>query len=120
MKLRRARHDHSLSEYQEAEMRKRVRLEVIEAFLHMEDLLATLKAIDKQIEHAQENMRIVKLRYQEGEATNLDVLDANLLLVKARTDFATSNYDIMEAGFAIDKAVGNLTVENVRETLEKE
>ncbi|MGA1842136.1 MAG: TolC family protein [bacterium] len=120
VKLRRARHDHSLAEYQEAEMKKQVRLEVIETFLHMEDLLATLKAIDKQIEHAQENIRIVKLRYQEGEATNLDVLDANLLLVKARTDFVTLNYDIMEAGFAIDKAVGNLNEENIRETLEKE
>lgn len=120
VKLRRARHDRSLAEYKESDMKKQVKLEVIEAFLHMEDLLATLKAIDKQIEHAQENMRIVKLRYQEGEATNLDVLDANLLFVKARTDFATLNYDIMEAGFAIDKAVGNLTVENIRETLEKE
>ena len=119
VKLGRARHDHSLAEYKEADMKKQVRLEVIEAFLHIEDLLATLKAIDKQIEHAQENMRIVKLRYQEGEATNLDVLDANLLLVKAKTDFATLNYDIMEAGFAVDKAVGNLTVENIRETLQE-
>jgi TolC family type I secretion outer membrane protein len=120
VKLRRARHDHSLSEYKEAEMKKQIRLEVIESFLHMEDLLATLKAIDKQIEHAEENMRIVKLRYQEGEATNLDVLDANLLLVKARTDFATLNYDIMEARFAIDKAIGDLTVEKIIETLENE
>jgi TolC family type I secretion outer membrane protein len=120
IKLRRARHDHSLSEYQEAEMKKQIRLEVIEAFLRLEDLLATLKAIDKQIEHAQENMRIVKLRYQEGEATNLDVLDANLLLVKARTDFVTLNYDILEARFAIEKAIGELTIEKIRETLEKE
>lgn len=120
VKLKRARHDHSLSEYQESEMKKQVRLEVIEAFLRLEDLRATLKAIDKQIEHAQENMRIVKLRYQEGEATNLDVLDANLLLVKARTDFATLNYDIMEARFALDKAIGDLNVEKIREVIEKD
>ena len=81
---------------------------------------ARLSAIDKQIEHAKENMRIVKLRYQEGEAMNLDVLDANLLLVKARTDFAALNYDIMEARFTIDKAIGDLTVERVRERLNKD
>ncbi|MGA1794360.1 MAG: TolC family protein [bacterium] len=117
VRLRRARHDHTLSGLQEIDQRKQVRLEVVQAFLRLDDLLATLKAIDKQIEHAQENMRIVKLRYQEGEATNLDVLDANLLLVKAKTDLATLNYDVMEARFAIDKAAGVLTGERIMERL---
>ena len=120
VKLRRAHHDYTLSEYEEAEMKKQIRVEVIEAYLHLEDLLATLRAIDKQIEHAEENMRIVRLRYQEGEATNLDVLDANLLLVKARTDFVNINYDIIGARFAIDKAIGELSMERIRQSLGKE
>ncbi|MGA1790026.1 MAG: TolC family protein, partial [bacterium] len=117
VKLRRAHHDYTLSEYEEAEIKKQIRVEVIEAFLHLEDLLATLRAIDKQIEHAEENMRIVRLRYQEGEATNLDVLDANLLLVKARTDFVNINYDIIGARFGIDRAIGELSMERIRHSL---
>lgn len=116
-RLRKARHDLSISEYGEAELKRQIRAEVIEAFLNLEDLKATLKAIDKQIEYAQENMRIVQVRYQEGEATNLDTLDANLLLVQAKTDFATSNYDIFGAQFAILKSVGDLTIDRIRRNL---
>jgi TolC family type I secretion outer membrane protein len=119
VRLKRARHDYYISEYQEADMKRQIKVDVFQAFLHLEDLLSTLKAIGKQIEHAQENMRIVKLRYQEGEATNLDVLDANLLLVRAQTDLTTLNYDIIEARFAIDKAIGDLRIEKIRENLTK-
>lgn len=119
VRLRKARHNHTLSEYQEADLKKQIRVDVIQAFLHLEDLLATRRAIAKQIEHARENMLIVEFRYQEGEATNLDVMDANILLVKARTDYATLNYDIIEALFAVDKASGVLTRKKIRFRLQQ-
>lgn len=119
VRLRQAKHDYILSENQKSNLKKQIRVEVVRTFLRLEDLLATRKAIGKQIEHAQENMRIVKFRYQEGEATNLDVLDANVLLEKARTDFTTLNYDIIEAIFNIDKDVGALTRERIESRLEQ-
>ncbi|MBN2373737.1 TolC family protein [bacterium] len=117
-RLRKARHDLSLSEYGEADLKRQIRADVMKAYLNLEDLKATLKAIDKQIEYAQENMRIVEIRYQEGEATNLDVLDANLLLEQAKTDFATLNYDFIMAQFAILKSTGGLTAETIRNSLQ--
>lgn len=118
VRLSRARSDLAISKAQETDLKRQIKVEVVDAQLHLEDLKATLKAIDKQIEHARENLRIVQLRYQEGEATNLDALDANLLLVKARTDFSTLNYDIIKARFAILKAIGDLGIDKIRKVLE--
>ena len=50
----------------------------------------------KAIEQAEENFRINEERYKERVATSTDVIDAQTLLTRAKSDYynALSNYNI--------------------------
>ena len=66
------------------------RLSIRSAFLRV-------RAADKEIASARENLDVVKTRASLGEATNLELLDAQLSYVTARSDFASAVSDFQTA-----------------------
>ncbi|MGA1868601.1 MAG: TolC family protein [bacterium] len=88
-----------------------IRFEVVNAFFSLNSLLSRVKATEKQVEFATENMRITKLQFNEGAASNLDVLDAHLKLVEAATSRTTREYDLIIAQYTLKKAIGDLKVD---------
>lgn len=90
-----------------------LRLEITKASLEAQKISSSIRAVEKQIALAEENLRKVKLQYEEGLASNLDVIDANTLLVKARTDYSNLQYDQTLASLKIWFVVGRLTVRDL-------
>lgn len=81
-------------------------LEVRESFLNL-DLSRKQKVTAKQrVEEAQENLRLAKLRYKEGAAINTEVIDAQVELSKAKTDYQQRVYDYYTNQAALLKSIG--------------
>jgi outer membrane protein TolC len=70
--------------------RDQVTLEVKNAYIVVKEAEKQIPVTKKAIEQAQENYRINRERYQEQVATSTDVLDAQTVLTRARSDYANA------------------------------
>ncbi len=79
-----------------------IKLEVQNNFIGAETAYKNIETAQLAVEQAQENLRMVKLRYKNQIATNTNVLDANTLLTETQTKYyqAIYDYNIKLAGLA--------------------
>jgi outer membrane protein len=89
--------------------RDQITLEVKNAYLLMRESEKQVMVAQKTIEQAQENFRINQERYREKVATSTDVLDAQTLLTRAKSDHANalSEYHISHA--RLERAMGTIS-----------
>ena len=83
-----------------------VKFEVQEAILAQRQARESLLSQEKNVEQAQEAVRIAELNYSEGLATNLDVSSAQVALSQAKTNQVQALYDYAVALAQIEKSVG--------------
>jgi len=93
-------------EYGQKSLSDLVRYEVQEAVLNLRQAKESLLSQEKNVEQAQEAVRIAELNYAEGLATNLDVNSAQVALSQARTNFSQAQFDYAVALAQLEKAVG--------------
>ena len=88
--------------------RDQITLEVKNAYLLMRESEKQVMVTKKAIEQAEENFRINQERYREQVATSTDVLDAQTLLTRAKSDYANalSEYHISHA--RLERAMGTI------------
>jgi len=88
--------------------RDQITLEVKNAYLLMRESEKQVMVTKKAIEQAEENFRINQERYREQVATSTDVLDAQTLLTRAKSDSANalSEYHISHA--RLERAMGTI------------
>ncbi|MFH1079852.1 MAG: TolC family protein [Pseudomonadota bacterium] len=86
--------------------RDQIALEVKNAYLVILESEKQVMVTKKAIEQAQENFRINEERYREQVATSTDVLDAQTLLTRAKSDYANAlgEYNISYA--RLERAMG--------------
>ncbi len=111
--IKEAKADYRKIEWSFEELKREIRLQIMEALLDLQKISASLKATEKQIFLAEETLRRLKLQYQEGLASNLDVIDANTFLVSANTDYSNLLYDKTVAYFKVLKTTGQLSREEI-------
>jgi outer membrane protein TolC len=80
-------------------------LEVKKAFWDREASEERIYAQEKNIEQAEEALSIAEVRYRSGAITNLEVLDAQLALTKARLGYLKALYDHNVAMAELEKAI---------------
>jgi len=87
-------------------VKDQVTLEVKNAWLTLHEAQKQVAVTQKAIEQAEENFRISRERYREQVGTSTDVLDAQTLLTKAKSDYfnALSDYNISIA--KLERAMG--------------
>ncbi|MEW6500818.1 MAG: TolC family protein [Thermodesulfobacteriota bacterium] len=85
-----------------------VTLQLREAFLNLEETRQNIGVTEKAIAQAEENYRINESRYQAQVASSTDLLDAQTLLVKAKSNYWNAVYDYNIASAAVDWASGTL------------
>jgi outer membrane protein len=90
--------------YRESE----IELEVHRASTDLTTARARLDVATGAVQQAEENMRIVRDRYRNGEGTNTEVLDAEALRAQSAGNFDTAGYDLRLAELALARAVGAL------------
>ena len=87
-------------------IKDQVSLEVKNAWLALNEAEKQVAVTKKSIEQADENFRVSTERYQEHVGTSTDVIDAQTLLTRAKTDYfnALSDYNISIA--RLERAMG--------------
>jgi outer membrane protein len=90
-----------------------ITLEVKSAYLLLREAEKQIFVSKRAIEQAEENFRITQERYREQVATSTDVLDAQTLLTRAKSDHtnALGDYHIsharLERAMGMDQGSGN-------------
>ncbi len=89
-----------------ANIKDMIILEVKNADLFMREAEKQILVSRKAIEQAEENFRITQERYREQVTTSTDVLDAQILLTRAKSDYtnAIGDYHISHAN--LERAMG--------------
>ncbi len=64
---------------------------------------------EKSIDLAEEALHLANLRYEEGVATQLDVLNSQLALTRARVNYASALYEYQTARYRLRKVTGTLS-----------
>jgi len=81
-------------------------LEVQQAWFNLMEAKERSVAAQMVLEKAQEDYHMAEERYEVGVGTNIDVLDAQEALVKSRTNYIQSEYDVVRDQAKLSKAVG--------------
>ncbi|MGM0471226.1 MAG: TolC family protein [Bacillota bacterium] len=69
-----------------------IRLEVKESYLNLELSAKQRSTAQERVESAAENLRLARLRYQEGVGTNTEVIDAQVALTEAKENYQQQQY----------------------------
>jgi outer membrane protein TolC len=91
-----------------------IRLEVETAILNEESSGERAAAIRKAIAQARESLRIESLKYELGEGSVIDVLDAQAALLQTETSYYRALADLRTAGAQLDLATGRILLSDGR------
>jgi outer membrane protein TolC len=94
------------AQLQVAQLREAASLEYHQARGERERARATIAAGQRTVEQAQRVYDLTVLRYEQGQATLLEISDARLALLQARTNLAQSLADFHIATAAVRRALG--------------
>jgi len=91
-----------------------IELEVRSSMLGLEAAAEALRSQEKNVEVAGEGLKIANDRYLQGLATNLDVMDAQLALTRARNYRLQALHDLNLATASLKRAMGILLTDHGR------
>jgi len=81
-------------------------LQVRSAVLDVTDARGRLAVGEKAVAQADENLRLMNNKYRQNVSSSTDVIDAEVALAKARTNYYGAVYDCSAAGARLEAAVG--------------
>jgi outer membrane protein TolC len=93
-------------EFNEKGLVDRLQFEVHQAVLKVEEARESLLSQEKNVEQAQESLRIAELNFAEGLITILDIGQAQTALTQARVNYSQALFDYMMALAEVDRATG--------------
>jgi outer membrane protein TolC len=94
-------------DYSQKGLMEMVKFEVQLAILNLQQAKESLLSQEKNVEQAQEAVRLAELNYAEGLATNLDVSSVQVALTQAKTNYSQALYDCATALAQLEKAIGS-------------
>lgn len=83
-----------------------IQLEVRTAYLNMISAEEKIQTTQVAVEQAKEDYKISQVKYSAGVGTNIDVIDAQVALTTAQTNYIQSLYDYNIGKASLDKAMG--------------
>ncbi len=100
--------DAALKEAQESllQAREKIELEVRQDYLNILSYKEQIRAAEASVAQAEEAYKIATVRYSSGVGINLDVLDAELQLNTARTNYITALYNYNIGLATLEHAMG--------------
>lgn len=87
-------------------VRESVELEIRQDYLNVLSAKEQIRAAEAAVEQAEEAYKIATVRYRSGVGINLDVLDAQLALNRARTNHITALYNYNVGLATLENAIG--------------
>lgn len=92
-------------------LRESFDLQAQSASINLKNGLESLNIQQRNLELAQEVIRVTKIKYQAGTGSNIEVVNAESALKEAQTNYFAALYDVLIAKVDLDKAMGKLWVE---------
>jgi outer membrane protein len=99
-------HKRAALEQREQDLLKQVLLEVEDAYEQLQVAKTNLATARVAVKQAEENLRITTLQYQEQIVISTEVLDAEVYLTQARTNYYQALYGYQLAWADLERAVG--------------
>lgn len=94
------------AEQQAKQTKDSIQLAVREAYLNMIEAEKRIDTSQVTVEQAEENLKIAEVRYSAGVGTNTEVIDAQVSLTKAKTNYIQAMYDFNTNKASLIKAMG--------------
>jgi outer membrane protein len=88
------------------DLKDRISLDVMNSFLNLRESEKRIFVARTAIEQAEENFRINEERYKEQVATSTDVIDAQTLLTKTKSDYYSALSDYKIAVGKLERSMG--------------
>lgn len=107
-RVARARVEVDRLEALQKQLRRAIELEIRTAQLGLTESVQRLAARQVTVEEARRGLEIAQARYRTGAGTQLEVLDAQVVLVQAEADHARARRDRAVALVSVERAVGAL------------
>lgn len=89
-------------------LKQSINLEVVQAEIQLENLARQLKERQRNLNLAEEVIRVTKIKYQEGVGSNIEVINAESSFKEAYTNYYAALYDLMLARVDLLKSKGEL------------
>lgn len=105
-KIKQAEINLSQVDQTEEQVQQMIELEVRSAYLNMKEAEKLITVTEQGIENSMESFRIAQVKYNEGIATNTEVIDAQSALIEAETNRLNALYDYNTNRAALIKAMG--------------
>ena len=86
--------------------RDSVQLDVRNAYLSLREAEKRIDTSKVAVVKAEEDYKIAQVRYQAGVGTNIDVMDSQVALTTAKTNYVQALYDYNTYRAQLDKAMG--------------
>ena len=83
-----------------------VQLEVRQAYLNLKEAEKRIATSQVTVNKAEEDFKIAQVRYTSGVGTNLDVIDSQVALTQAKTNYVQALYDYNTSRAKLEKAIG--------------
>ena len=99
--------DAQISETNFANQRNQIRFAVEQAYFQLESNQNNIQTATREVELAQESLRLARLRFQAGVGTQTDVIDAQTQLTTARGNLLSSIIDYNQSYVALQRQVSN-------------
>lgn len=81
------------------------------ASISLKNGLESLNVQQRNMDLATEVVRVTKIKYQAGQGSNIEVVNAESALKEAQTNYFAALYDVLIAKVDLDKAMGKLLAE---------
>jgi outer membrane protein TolC len=93
-------------EFSQKGLAEMIKFEVKQAILNLNQAKESLLSQEKNVEQAQESVRIAELNFSEGLATTLDVSSAQVALTQAKTNYSQALFDYSLSLAQLERAMG--------------
>ena len=101
-----AKENLSLTEIQEANLRDLIRLEAEQSLQNLAVSIENIRANQASIDLAKEALRMTEIRFDNGMATTMDIMDAQLALDQALTGYYQGIVSYLTAVAKLDLVMG--------------
>lgn len=113
-----ARYQEAQVEYRKAEIqtenvRNLIATEIKALYKQLQQAKEILESQEEVVKQAEEGLRLANLLYEEGAATLLEVIDAQLAYTQASTSYYQATYNYNTTSISLERAVGILTADNL-------
>ncbi len=88
------------------QLRDAVTLDVTRNYLNLSRAKERIVVAEQGVKQAEENYRVTNAKFKQGLALNSDLLDAELALLQAKTNYADSIVDFQLAEAGLERSIG--------------